>query len=184
MESNAHWSIDSLFDKSKEAPPWEPAKPPQVLGEFLDSRHMLPLFLPSDPRLLSAMPGKAWTLSGGNGVSAQPESNGPAGSRAEGRTGVDWRCNDRRLREVRIDMLQWVDGVRSATDRWRQPMTTDDFNEDEVDPSQPMDSDNSGHDSQKELGVNGSPPRFTALTRKPSARSKGRQSLGETTFEE
>src|SRR6201999_1859458 len=56
-------NIDLLFEHDADAPTWEPAKPPDVLGEFLDSRHMLPLLLPSDPRLLSASPKKPhfWT---------------------------------------------------------------------------------------------------------------------------
>ena len=43
----AQHSIDNLFDRSHSQSEWEPAKAPQVLGELLDSRHMLPLFLPS-----------------------------------------------------------------------------------------------------------------------------------------
>ncbi|KAK0198200.1 DIL domain-containing protein, partial [Armillaria mellea] len=47
-------NIDVLFEDDITAS-WEPPKPPQVLGELLDSRHMLPLLFPSNPLMLAAI---------------------------------------------------------------------------------------------------------------------------------
>lgn len=52
----AQQAIDNLFDRMFEKALWQPAKSPDVLGELLDSRHMLPLLLPSDPMHLGALP--------------------------------------------------------------------------------------------------------------------------------
>ncbi|THH19588.1 hypothetical protein EW146_g1612 [Bondarzewia mesenterica] len=38
MESIIQCNIDLLFDRDQDASAWEPARPPDVLGEFLDSR--------------------------------------------------------------------------------------------------------------------------------------------------
>lgn len=52
----AQKAIDNLFSRTFEKSDWQPAKPPVVLGELLDSRYMLPLLLPSDPKHLGALP--------------------------------------------------------------------------------------------------------------------------------
>ena len=52
----AQRNVDMLFDRAQEKSTWEPPSPPDILGELLDSRHMLPIYLPSDPRLLGAVP--------------------------------------------------------------------------------------------------------------------------------
>jgi len=52
----AQQAIDNLFDRTFEKAEWQPAKSPEVLGELLDSRYMLPLLLPSDPAHLGALP--------------------------------------------------------------------------------------------------------------------------------
>ncbi|KAG8833767.1 hypothetical protein FRC17_010140 [Serendipita sp. 399] len=52
----AQQAIDNLFSRTFEKSEWQPAKPPAVLGELLDARHMLPLLLPSDPVYLGALP--------------------------------------------------------------------------------------------------------------------------------
>jgi len=55
-EFMAQRAVDDLFSRISEKSEWQPAKPPIVLGELLDSRHMLPLLLPSDPIHLGALP--------------------------------------------------------------------------------------------------------------------------------
>jgi hypothetical protein len=55
-EFTAQRAIDDLFSRVFEKSEWQPVKPPTVLGELLDSRHMLPLLLPSDPMHLGALP--------------------------------------------------------------------------------------------------------------------------------
>ncbi|EJD33454.1 hypothetical protein AURDEDRAFT_177463 [Auricularia subglabra TFB-10046 SS5] len=45
--------IDALFDRGIDKAQWTAPRPPEALGELLDSRCMLPLVLPSDPQLLA-----------------------------------------------------------------------------------------------------------------------------------
>jgi hypothetical protein len=54
-ESLIQRSLDRLFDTDYDMSEWLPPKPPQVLGELLESRHMIPLILPSDPKFLCAV---------------------------------------------------------------------------------------------------------------------------------
>jgi hypothetical protein len=156
-----------LFERTQETPPWEPAKPPQVLGELLDSRYMLPLLFPSDPRMLAALPGKI-PLSDDSKRETRQEPNGKwrttSLASVENRR-MTWRSRNRKLREVGIGSLKWVDGVRSAA-RWGRPQEPDGQTHYASDDSNPSD---------EELGII---THITPLTRKPSGRSKGRSSLG------
>ncbi|KAJ7125663.1 hypothetical protein C8R43DRAFT_1029854 [Mycena crocata] len=167
--SAAQHGIDMLFERAQEKSSWEPAKPPQVLGELLDSRHMLPLSFPSDPRMLSALPGKL-IFPDDKHYNAHSTPDSRSSSRAsEGTRGaMPWRSRNRTLREVGIGTLQWVDGVRSAA-RWGRLTNPD---EDETRSYSP---DNSESSNGGELTVN---THITPLTRKPSGRSKGRPSQG------
>lgn len=175
--SAAQKNIDFLFDRSRDKSEWEPAQPPEVLGELLDSRYMLPLFFPSDPRMLSALPGNIpererekrgsvqFTLTADN-RSASSASFGNRGTMA-------WKSRSKGLRQVQLDILQWVDGVR-AVGRWsRQPEIED---EDEDEDGHAIRSDDSSID-----GVMRSPsPHLTPLRRKASTRSRtGRASTIE-----
>nr|GAT44119.1 predicted protein [Mycena chlorophos] len=155
-ESSANQQgIDLLFEKSQDKPAWEPAKAPQVLGELLDSRHMLPLLFPSDPRMLSALP----VLVDEKPTNAllTPDSRSFTSRLSDG--GVQWRTRDRSLREVNASLLRAIDGVRSAA-RW--PVHSVDEVPDGLEP-----------DSES-LRIE---THITPLTRKPSGR-KGRPSQG------
>ncbi|KAJ6509454.1 DIL domain-containing protein [Mycena vitilis] len=156
--------IDMLFEKTQEKSSWEPVKPPQVLGELLDSRHMLPLVFPSDPRMLSALPGKLIFPDDKPPHTPLPTPDSRSSSRAsEGSRGaMPWRSRDRTLRQVGVGTLQWVDGIRSAA-RWGRVMPPD---EDDVE---------DGELEEGELTVD---THITPLTRKPSGRTKGRPSQG------
>lgn len=153
-----------LFEKTQEKSSWEPVKPPQVLGELLDSRHMLPLAFPSDPRMLSALPGKLILPDDKPPHTPLPTSNSRSSSRASAgsRGAMPWRSRDRTLRQVGVGTLQWVDGVRSAA-RWTRLTNPDD---DEM------------QNAELEEGVLTVETHITPLTRKPSGRSKGRPSQG------
>jgi len=164
-----------LFERTQEKSSWEPAKPPQVLGELLDSRYMLPLLFPSDPRMLAALPGKIPLSDDDNRETrrnAQLTGESRSASRAsvEGRA-MTWRSRNRKLREVGIGSLQWVDGVRSAG-RWGRPVEPDEEHNDEEDHPPQYTSDDL---VDEELAI---VTHITPLTRKPSGRSKGRPSLG------
>ena len=166
-----------LFDRMQEKSGWEPAKAPQVLGELLDSRYMLPLLLPSDPHMLSASPGKPPSLDAKEKRrSAQLAAEGRSASRASAgsRGSMGWRSKSRKIREISIEALQFVDGVRSAS-RWGMVTETMDNDSDHDVPRNESVPDE-GHDDYRSDTV---VDHITPLTRKPSGRSRGRPSMGE-----
>ncbi|KAI0687789.1 DIL domain-containing protein [Cytidiella melzeri] len=167
-EIRAQRSIDSLFDRVSEKSSWEPPSPPEALGELLDSRHMLPLFLPSDPRFLGAVPVKqnpSYQGSHHTSMSSNVGSHKRSGSRV--RAAMSWKLPSRKLREVEIRTLQWIDGAPSAA-RWYRSIEVDDEDE-EKPPSYSL------GDSDTEVGQLRATTHFTPLTRSRSvARSRGR----------
>lgn len=170
--SAAQHNIDLLFDQ--EAASWEPVRPPEVLGEFLDSRYMLPLLLPSDPVLLSAtpkMPASWQNEDAANGI-LDGRSVSQASKRGFG--SLPWRMTTKRLRETSLDILQWVDGVGSHA-RWTRPVPMDEREDDEDDsemfPPHPI---GSGDEQKSEIATE--VHQTTPLTQKPSIRTKGRAS--------
>jgi hypothetical protein len=172
--SAAQNSIDMLFDRSRSQSEWESAKPPQVLGELLDSRHMLPLFLPSDPRILSATPAKQAVTGYGDQANGQPSTHARSGSQASTVDGgpMKWRCRSRSVRNVKFETLRWVDRFRTKPQTLPLPVPEE---YEETYPSTPL-SDDVG-----ELHINTDVPHAvshgTPLTKRPSARSRGRHSL-------
>ncbi|KAI0304804.1 DIL domain-containing protein [Russula brevipes] len=157
----------SPFDREEDAASWEPVRPPEVLGEFLDSRYMLPLLLPSDPVLLSATPKLPafWQ----NEDVANGISDSRCASRASKRSSgsLPWRMTTKRLRDINLDILQWVDGVVDMEGR----------EEDEHDgggksPPYHLVSED---DRESDVAVTSTVRRVTPLTRKPSLRTKGRR---------
>lgn len=168
--------IDLLFGTPPETRIWEPARPPPALGELLDSRYMLPLLFPSDPRMLAAVP--IDRVSGND----KPDKRSSAGlilnarsaaSSIGNRTILQWRSRNRKIREVGVETLQWVDGNRSAA-HWAESFELPQDDQDDQDDSPSCTSDDLNMDTGIFQNHN------TPLTRKPSARSKGRQSLGGT----
>ncbi|KAK0245580.1 DIL domain-containing protein [Armillaria nabsnona] len=160
-------NIDVLFDKDDRTASWEPPKPPQVLGELLDSRHMLPLLFPSDPRMLAAI-SRPLSLPD-DGKKKRPSSVLTSDSRSDSYATVEsrctWRARHRKVRQVGIGTLKWVDGVRSAS-RWGRLI--------------PEDEDIDSSEEEGETDVKGQ-MHATPLTRKPSGRTKGRVSHGGDT---
>lgn len=168
----AQSGIDLLFERSQEKSSWEPARPPQVLGELLDSRHMLPLLFPSDPRMLAALPGRLPFSDEKPPLSAQLPADSRSASRASSgsRGSMPWRLRNRKLREVGVKTLQWVDGIHSAA-RWAR--LAEHADDEQQPPSYASDTLEEGLTLETHI---------TPLTRKPSGRSKGRPSQGgETT---
>ncbi|KIM48286.1 hypothetical protein M413DRAFT_62585 [Hebeloma cylindrosporum] len=181
VEVSPQQSVDSLFDKTFDVTLWEPTRPPKALGELLDSRYMLPLLFPTNPRLLAALPGKKIFLDGSKRFSLQSLSSNSDKSSNRGSdppTSLAWKLRNRKVREVGIDTLQWVDGIRSAS-RWGRPVAQDYEPEGEDDHLRPQASEDEEQDAaESTIQLN---THITHLTRKPSGRSKGRQSMGETT---
>jgi len=182
--------IDILFDKTQDRSSWDPPKPPQVLGELLDSRFMLPLQFPSNPRLLAALPSKSFLE--GTMPTSQPASANL--SPPVGRGSLDfvpssghlpWRSRNSKIRAVGVGILRWVDGATAAA-RWSKSVVEPVFEIEEDSPTNRLeeggeeDEQGSLHtidDGDRTLRV---ATEFTPITRKPSVR-KGRASLGEVT---
>jgi len=187
----AQQSIDSLFDKHFDKVMWEPIRPPQALGELLDSRYMLPLLFPSDPRLLSALPGKPEDFEDNKRMSIQSfSSSSDRSDKASSRNSnagapFSWKSRNRKVREVGVGTLQWVDGIRSAS-RWGRPVAPDyepeEDNENHARKMNMSDSDDQDDaDADVTMKIN-THVHVTPLTRKPSGRAKGRPSMmGEVT---
>ncbi|KAF4623925.1 hypothetical protein D9613_001725 [Agrocybe pediades] len=171
-------SIDVLFDKTADILLWEPIRPPQALGELMDSRHMLPLLFPSDPKLLGAFPSKKIVFEDTKRMSRQSFSSNS--DHSSGRSGssntFSWVSRNRKVREVGASTLQWVDGIRSAS-RWGRPVAPDYEEDADGSPlSYSRDDFEEGSDPTMKIATH-----VTPLTRKPSGRAKTRPSMGETT---
>ena len=149
---------------------------------------MLPLYLPSDPRLLGAIPGKRPFIDDDGRV--DPSHPARASSRASQRTkgSIAWRLQSTRLREVGIRALQWIDGP-SSTARWYRPVEDVDAGEDAADgtedegkdtPPPPYTADDPGVLTEEPLKL---ATHLTPLTRSRSARSKGKASVDATPVE-
>jgi hypothetical protein len=177
--STTQQNIDLLFDQEQDAASWEPVRPPEVLGEFLDSRYMLPLLLPSDPVMLSAAPKMPafWRNEDvANGVSDSPCVS-RAGKRSAG--SLPWRISTKRLRDASLGILRWVDGAGSHA-RWARGADVEGREEYESDGEVPPSPSpylvGSGDDREHDVAAPSGVRRVTPLTRRPSLRSKGRAS--------
>lgn len=152
-----------------------------MLGELLDSRFMLPLYLPSDPRMLSAAPAKKYLFEYTRRPSTIPQVipqvDPRSASRASTSGAMEWKCRSCKVRKVSIDALQWLDGFKPSS-RWARPLELQLACDDEDAQSSPSLSD------PEDLRINTDVPRVTShstpLTRKPSAsaRSRNRLSMG------
>lgn len=167
----AQKSVDMLFDRLQGKSSWEPAKPPEALGEFLDSRHMLPLFFPSDPKMLAAIPGKSPRSTGeGNAIGKGAGSSEATPASVGSRGPLDWTAGGKKVRDVGVGLLAWVDGV-AYTSRWTRPVGVE-----------PDDELERIHDSPgaEDLTLNPNTPAplesITPLTRRKSSR-RGRSSV-------
>lgn len=166
--SNAAQSIDVLFEKPQIGHIWEPLKPPPLLGEFFNSRYMIPLLFPSNPRMLAARPGKT----------SLPEEETHSPYFADSRSSsvdqpLSWQLNCRKLREVGLKSLQRLDGAR-RTAEWGNTSGYEEDGEPYDLPSRQLD------DNEKEMDLSVD-TNFTPLTRKSSTKGRGRLSIGETT---
>ncbi|KAI0068436.1 hypothetical protein BV25DRAFT_1875981 [Artomyces pyxidatus] len=178
--SAAQRNIDLLFDREQDVTPWEPAKSPEVLGEFLDSRYMLPLLLPSDPRMLAASPKTPQLWHGEKPGGAPISGDGRSISRASRRSSgsIPWQTTTKRLREVGLETLQWVDGV-SSTARWTRPVEADEQEDDDEEQEYdlPVYSADDSNLQEGGLSVSVELKRVTPLTQRPSQlRSKNKSS--------
>ena len=168
----AQKSVDMLFDRLQGKSSWEPAKPPEALGEFLDSRHMLPVFFPSDPRMLAALPGKLPKTAGEAKPNGKGAGSGVATPASVGSRGpLDWTLDGKKVRDVGIGMLAWVDGV-AYTSRWTRPA--------DIEPDDEMERMQDSPDPDEDHTLNPNTPAplesITPLTRRKSSR-RGRSSM-------
>ncbi|KAJ3826182.1 DIL domain-containing protein [Lentinula raphanica] len=179
----AQEAIDLLFDHGTEKSNWEPAHPPQVLGELLDSRYMLPLIFPSDPCMLSARPGKIPVYEDdGRSPLPTPDPTRSASRASDGSRGaMSWYSTNRKVREVSSGALRWIDGAVAAS-RWGRPVLDEDDGDGEQHPGRPEMSDEEEHEAETGNGLRVD-TRITPLTRKRSTRNKAKANTGggETT---
>jgi hypothetical protein len=118
-EAAAQKSINNLFSRTFERSEWIPPKPPAVLGELLDSRHMLPLFLPSDPIHLGALPilpkEKHLENDGKQVEISRPSSVNSSRSRGC----MEWSSRTRKLRVVGTEILSLMGEPFHPGGRWK-----------------------------------------------------------------
>ncbi|KAJ3857850.1 DIL domain-containing protein [Lentinula lateritia] len=179
----AQEAIDLLFDQGTEKSNWEPAQPPQVLGELLDSRYMLPLIFPSDPRMLSARPGKIPVLEDDKRSPLPTPDPTRSASRASNgsRGAMTWHSRNHKVREISSGALKWIDGAVSAS-RWGRLVPDEsELGDVEVEHHGLSETSEEEHAAESANGLRVD-TRITPLTRKRSAR-KARASIGggETT---
>ncbi|KAM5530611.1 hypothetical protein V8D89_015729 [Ganoderma adspersum] len=178
IESAAQRSIDALFDRTQEKLLWEPAKSPDPLGELLDSRYMLPLLLPSDPRMLGVLPTKPASLGDDKNHRISIDGSSRSTSRASfgNRGAMGWRFS-RQLRDIGPMTLQWVDGTVAAA-RWTRPVEPEPEDEDKPPPPYSDDGheDDDAADGDKTLKI-ATAVHLPMLTRVPSGRNRGRMSM-------
>ncbi|KAF9076195.1 DIL domain-containing protein [Rhodocollybia butyracea] len=173
----AQEAIDSLFDHERDKSTWEPARPPKVLGELLDSRYMLPLIFPSDPRMLSARPGKIPAHEDDKRSPLPTPDPTRSTSRASqgSRGAMAWHSRNRKVREVGSGALKWIDGAVSAS-RWGRPVPE----EEDADRPVRMDTPEAEPNEEGEDGLRVD-TRITQLTRKRSRKARASTGGGETT---
>ncbi|GAW06078.1 Dilute domain-containing protein [Lentinula edodes] len=179
----AQEAIDLLFDQGTEKSNWEPAQPPQVLGELLDSRYMLPLIFPSDPRMLSARPGKIPVHEDDKRSPLPTPDPTRSASRASNgsRGAMTWHSRSHKVRDISSGALKWIDGAVSAS-RWGRLVPDEEVGDvGDVEHHERSETSEEEHAAESENGLRVD-TRITPLTRKRSAR-KARASLGggETT---
>lgn len=172
-------NVDSLFNGSPNKTEWQPLPAPEVLGELLESRYLHPLSLPSDPRMLAAVPGRmpdpepfaeSATLSP---PSKNKHTRNLSRVRTSERRVLDWVTRTKSMRQVTLDVLDCVDGC-PGTNRWIRRADA------------PPEPDGSEHENasvclQSANGTEGegrsSPVHLTQLARSSSTRhKKGRSS--------
>lgn len=175
-------NIDVLFDRTFDKSLWEPARPPQALGELLDSRFMIPLLFPSDPRLLAALPGKQIPLKDGKKSSTQAFTHTQSHKilNSNGAThGLSWRSRNQKIRDVGVQILRWVDGASSAA-KWGRSLPPEFEFEREDGPNKSLNPDPRNVEAaDADLEADSHEFQATPLTRRPSGRAKARYSISD-----
>ncbi|KAI5983920.1 hypothetical protein EDD15DRAFT_2533523 [Pisolithus albus] len=171
---NSGRGIDPLFDRTFDKSTWEPPRAPQVLGELLDSRHMLPLSLRSDPRQLSATPDKTHVAEYAKrliGSRLDARSSGHVSTHGA----MGWKCRSHKVRSVSIQTLRWIDRLKPSSSWGRSTGLHHTHYSDDESPSPISETEGLYIDTN----VPHTTSQSTPLTRKPSSRSRGhRLSMG------
>ena len=172
-------SIDVLFDRTFDKSLWEPARPPQALGELLDSRFMIPLLFPSDPRLLAALPGKRIALKDDKRLmQTSTQSDKSLNKNGTPCLNLSWRSRNRKIRDIDAQLLRWVDGANSAA-KWGRSLLQE-YEEDGHNRAVILDLRNV-HENGGSDAILHDTHEFQAapLTRRPSGRAKARYSISD-----
>ena len=174
-------SIDVLFDRAFDKSLWEPASPPRALGELLDSRFMIPLAFPSDPRLLAALPGKQTPASDGKWASAHTNTHSDRVlNNGTPYLSLSWRSRNRKIRDIGVQLLRWVDGTNSAA-KWGRSLPHEYEREDDGNKPVIPDPWNVHQNEGSDADIQADTHEFqaTPLTRRPSGRAKARYSISD-----
>ncbi|KAH6917480.1 DIL domain-containing protein [Coprinopsis sp. MPI-PUGE-AT-0042] len=179
--------IDLLLDRDQDRSWWQPIRAPQALGELLDSRHMLPLLFPDDPKLLAAHPSRAFLEDVTRGATSPASTLSPPGS---AKSSIDlgnpggpllWRSRDSQVRDVDPHVLQILDGPHTASQWWKNYDLPLDL-EDHQDHDNVASPERVEHPEDDVPQLEGDEHLPTPLTvRKPSIRTKGRPNVGDVT---
>lgn len=177
--SVAQDNIDLLFDITRSKSEWNPTKPPEVLGELLESRYMLPLVMPSDPRMLAAVPGRRLEAVQPPKLGAQLGDKGHARNLStlgsNSRRVLDWKMGRKQMRKIGVDVLDYLDGS-SNKGRW---VRREDSNPVDDDGTESVSSTEDGDDisgtGQSGEDVQLDRPSHLRLTRLSRVASRSRQ---------
>lgn len=174
-----------LFDRTFDKSLWEPARPPQALGELLDSRFMIPLLFPSDPRLLAALPGKRIALKDDKKTLMQTtntDSNKTLNKNGTPYLSLSWRSRNRKIRDIDAQLLRCVDGANSAA-KWGRSLPHEYEYEREDGHNKPVIAElrnvHENGESDAILHVDTHEFQAAPLTRRPSGRAKARYSISD-----
>jgi hypothetical protein len=170
IERQMQRGIDQLFDPDSNPSEWLPPKPPPILGELMESRHMLPLVFPSDSQMLRTVPLDPQEIAERN-----QEPNTPTPLKT-----LPYRLLRLDLRAVELQVIELVDGEER-----RRPIIDGAYSIDNttIDTEEPVEDAPSEHngvdDADGDLGDRPLSPHLTKLHPQPSLSRKARVSATE-----
>ena len=175
-------NVDLLFNATANKSEWKPRQPPEVLGELMESRYMLPLSLPSDPRLLSAVSRRRPDREDSSYPNDSDRSSldGVAASVSRIRSShcrvLNWVTKSKRLRHCGPDMLDCIDGS-SGLGRWVRQVDSEMNDEDATEGVKSRRASMSGASSD-ESESHPNHVHLTSLARVASSRSRQGRASG------
>jgi hypothetical protein len=160
--------IDGLLDSNLEAGDWLPPKPPPVLRELLDSRYILPILFPSDPKYLRAVSMDPYEI-----MELGQEPNTPTPLKT-----LPFRLQPLNTKSVELRIMNLIDGERRETVYdIMTGMDNSTIANEEDENSDDTEEDN--QESAVDLTLRPTSPYLTTLHPQPSLSRKARVSASE-----